>query len=123
MATITSTLKLASLSYTDILSITVAPTLNVTDPTKSGTITTITTTDQEIVDRAHAKDTYVFVRNTGSTSTGGNILVTDDDGTPNSIVLLKPNDFAFLPVKAGVGMRLKYDTAATSVEWHYWTRE
>jgi len=122
MATITSTFRLQSLSYTDILNISIAPTLTVGDPTESGTITTTATTDQEIIDRAHTKDTFVFVRNTGTAATDGNILVTDDDGTPNNISLLKPGEFLFIPLKSGVGMRLKYDTAVTSVEWHYWTR-
>ena len=97
MATITSTFRLQSLSYTDILNISIAPTLTVGDPTESGTITTTSSTDQEIIDRAHAKDTFVFVRNTGTTTTDGNILVTDDDGTPNNISLLKPGEFLFIP--------------------------
>ena len=122
MATITSTFRLDSLSYTDILAISIAPTFNVGDPTKSGTITTTSTTDQEIIDRAHTKDTFVFVRNTGSSS-AGNVHVTDDaSSSQNSISLLKPGEFLFMPLKAGVGMKLKYDTAVTSVEWHYWSR-
>ena len=53
--------------------------------------------------------------------TAGNVLITDGR-TPNDIALLKPQDFLFMPVKAGTGLRINYDTASTTLDWFYWTR-
>jgi|TARA_R110002020_G_scaffold24074_4_gene79549 hypothetical protein len=119
-ATINSVFTLASSSGSDPLSIRIAPTFAIGDPTGSGSITTTTATNDSVVSSSATKDTYVFVRNTGASS-AGNVLVTDG-GAPANIALLKPQDFLFIPVKAGAGLRINYDTAATTLDWFYWTR-
>ena len=113
-ATITSTFRLDSLTGTDPLSIAINPSLTIGDPTGSGSITTIASpaTDYGILSGSVTEDTYIFIRNTG-TSTSGNVLVTDGL-TPNNIALLKPQDFCFLPLKGSIGLRVKYDTAPTT---------
>ncbi len=50
----------------------------------------------------------------------GKVLLRSGQG--NDIALLTTNDFAFIPLKAGVGLEATYDLAVTSVEWFYWTR-
>ena len=121
-ATITSTFRLDSLTGTDPLSIAINPSFTIGDPTGSGSITTVASpaTDYGVLSGSITADTYVFIRNTGS-STSGNIIVTDGL-TPNNIALLKPQDFCFFPLKGSTGLRLKYDTASTTVDFFYWTR-
>jgi|TARA_R110000851_G_scaffold331548_1_gene505833 hypothetical protein len=117
--TLSSTFRLASLSGTDPVSINIAPTLSLADPSGSGSITTSSLSNDTVLSISNAKDTYVFIRNTGA-STAGNVLVTD--GGTGNIGLLKPQDFLFIPLKALVGCRVVYDTAVTTLDWFYWTR-
>ena len=91
--TLSSTFRLASLTGTDPVSINIAPTLSIGDPSGSGSLTTYS---------------------------AGNVLITD--GSSNTIGLLKPQDFLFLPLKALTGCRVLYDTTVTTVDWFYWTR-
>ncbi len=119
-STINSVFTLASMTGTDPLSIRIAPTLTIGDPTGSGSITTSSGYNEGILSSGETNDTYVFIRNTGS-STAGNVLITDGK-TPNNIALLKPQDFLFLPLKGGTGLRINYDTATTTLDWFYWTR-
>tara|TARA_R110000744_G_scaffold192007_3_gene311160 strand:+ start:299 stop:667 length:369 start_codon:yes stop_codon:yes gene_type:complete len=117
--TLSSTFRLASLTGTDPVSINIAPTLSIGDPSGSGSLTTYSLSNDEVVGISAAKDAYVFIRNTGA-STAGNVLITD--GSSNTIGLLKPQDFLFLPLKALTGCRVLYDTTVTTVDWFYWTR-
>ena len=119
-STINSVFTLASSSGTDPLSIRIAPTLAIGGPTGAGSLTTSSTTSESILSAAQSLDTYVFIRNTGASS-AGNVLVTDG-GTPANIALLKPQDFMFMPLKGGTGLRINYDTATTTLDWFYWTR-
>ena len=131
MATTINTLfSLSRLSGTDPLSIRLGPSLSIGDPSGSGSITTDSTTNEAIVALTVDVDTYVLVTNTGSTS-NGNVLITNDTAidpltllpfAETNIGLLKPNDFLFMPLKALTGMKVKYDTASTTLEWFYWTR-
>jgi|21_taG_2_1085346.scaffolds.fasta_scaffold06812_7 hypothetical protein len=119
-STINSVFTLSSSSGTDPLSIRIAPTFAIGDPTGAGSITTSETTSESIISSGATLDTYVFIRNTGASSSG-NVLVTDG-GAPANIALLKPQDFLFIPVKAGAGLRINYDTSSTTLDWFYWTR-
>jgi hypothetical protein len=119
-STINSVFTLASSTGTDPLSIRIAPTFAIGDPTGAGSISTTTGYNESILSSSTSVDTYVFIRNTGASS-AGNVLVTDG-GAPNNIALLKPQDFLFMPLKAGTGLRINYDTAATTLDWFYWTR-
>ena len=118
--TINSTFTLNTSTGTDPVNISIAPAFSITDPTASGSITTVASQDHTVLSASVTTDTYVMVRNTGA-STAGNVLVTDGT-TPNNIALLKPQDFLFMPVKGSIGLRVKYDTAVTTLEWFYWTR-
>ena len=108
MATINTLFSLSRLSGTDPLSIRLGPSLSVEDPSGSGSITTISTTDEVILPLTTALDTYILVTNTGI-STSGNVLITNDPGidavtglslNATNIGLLKPGDFLFIPLKA-----------------------
>ncbi len=118
--TLSTTFRLASLTGTDPVSISIAPTLSITDPSGSGSLTTSSGSSDTVVDGSQTTDAYVFIRNTGA-STAGNVLVTNNGGTAN-LGLLKPQDFLFIPLKSLTGCRVAYDTAATTVDWFYWTR-
>ena len=118
--TLSSTFRLASLSGTDPVSINIAPTLSIGDPSGSGSVTTSSGSSDTVLSISTAKDTYILIRNTGA-STSGNVLVTNGGGTSN-IGLLKPQDFLFIPLKSLVGCRVNYDTAITTLDWFYWTR-
>ena len=121
MATTINTLfSLTRLSGTDPLSIRLGPNISTIDPTGSGTITTTLTTDETIIETSVTADTYILITNTGGT-TSGNVLITNGIGTSN-IASLKPTDFLFMPLKGSTGIKIKYDTAITTLEWFYWTR-
>ena len=117
--TLSSTFRLASLTGTDPVNISIAPTLSIGAPTASGSIATTASSNDTILSGSNTKDVYVFIRNTGA-STAGNVLVTDSSS--NNIGLLKPQDFLFIPLKSLVGCRVAYDTAVTTLDWFYWTR-
>tara|TARA_R110000744_G_scaffold110334_1_gene208148 strand:+ start:84 stop:479 length:396 start_codon:yes stop_codon:yes gene_type:complete len=130
MATINTLFSLSRLSGTDPLSIRLGPSLTIGDPSGSGSITTTSTTNEVILPLTTALDTYVLITNTGI-STSGNVLITNDAGNDPitgvilagiNMGLLKPGDFLFMPLKALTGMKVKYDTASTTLEWFYWTR-
>tara|TARA_R100000149_G_C5808776_1_gene92896 strand:+ start:144 stop:512 length:369 start_codon:yes stop_codon:yes gene_type:complete len=122
MASIISTLfRLDSATGTDPLNIVIGPNLSVDTPQGSGSLTTSTNSSDAVVEYGQSKDAYVFVRNTGS-STAGNLAITDG-GVGNTIGLLKPGDFLFLPLKGDTGLRIKYDTAVTTADWFYWCRK
>lgn len=130
MATINTLFSLSRLSGTDPLSIRLGPSLTIGDPSGSGSITTTSTTNEIILPLTTTVDTYVLITNTGIT-TSGNVLITNDAGNDPitgatlagiNMGLLKPGDFLFMPLKALTGMKVKYDTASTTLEWFYWTR-
>ncbi len=117
--TLSTTFRLASLTGTDPVSISIAPTLSIGVPSSSGSIETSEASSESILSASSEVDSYLFVRNTGA-STDGNVLVTT--GSSNNVGLLKPQDFLFIPLKSLVGCRVAYDTAATSLDWFLWTR-
>tara|TARA_R110001592_G_scaffold93109_2_gene270628 strand:+ start:25456 stop:25821 length:366 start_codon:yes stop_codon:yes gene_type:complete len=117
--TLSTTFRLASLTGTDPVNISIAPTLSIGDPSSSGSITTTENSSVSILSASSELDSYLFIRNTGA-STAGNVLVTT--GSSNNVGLLKPQDFLFIPLKSLVGCRVTYDTAVTSLDWFLWTR-
>ena len=61
----------------------------------------------------------------------GNAIITNDTAIDpltllpfpeTNIAVLKPKDFLFMPLKALTGMKVKFDTAPTHIEWDCWTR-
>ncbi len=116
--TLSTTFRLASLTGTDPVSISIAPTLSIGVPSSSGSIETSEASSESILSASSEVDSYLFVRNTGA-STDGNVLVTT--GSSNNVGI-KTTDFLFIPLKSLVGCRVAYDTAATSLDWFLWTR-
>nr|QPI16176.1 MAG: hypothetical protein NIOZUU157_00058 [Virus NIOZ-UU157] len=117
--TLSSTFRLATLTGTDPVTISIAPALSIGDPSGSGSISTTIGSNDTVLSSSNATDSYLFIRNTGA-STEGNVLVTT--GSSNNVGLLKPQDFLFIPLKSLVGCRVIYDTAVTTLDWFYWTR-
>jgi hypothetical protein len=119
---LSSTFTLNSSSGTDPVNINIAPNFSTVDPTGSGSFETSPGIIQQILSVAGTTDYYILVRNIGM-ATGtkhGNLLVRS--GTSQTIGLLKPNDFMFFPIKAGVGLEITYDSSVTTADWFYWTR-
>lgn len=112
----------------DPVAISVNPILDVEAPmVTSGGMTTDATTNLQLFGVAapyNLAETYLYVRNSGSSGGGGgtgNIIVTDAAG--NEVIFLIPGDFCFLPIKKATGAKIKYDTAATDVVWAYFKRQ
>lgn len=70
-----------------------------------------------IVASSAASDTFVYVKNTDATN-----FVTLYNDAGDAFGVLEPSEFAFYPVKNGVGLEIQADTAACVVEYGYWTR-
>tara|TARA_R110001583_G_scaffold179105_3_gene335640 strand:+ start:414 stop:797 length:384 start_codon:yes stop_codon:yes gene_type:complete len=126
MATLQSLFNLTGTvtGQSDSVSISVNPVLTITEPSlTTGGITTAASTNQQVIAAADA-DCYLYVRNTG-TSGGGTGSGTVDIVTVSSgqtFGNLKVGDFAFMPIKTGTGVKLKYATAVTNLEYAIFTR-
>jgi len=120
MATLTPSLTLTSTNATtDGLSFTVTDSLNVGEPAINVARASIATTGQFniLTTAGNAGITYVYVKNIDSTNI---ITLKADDAT--AIIDLGPEEFAFFPVKGGVGLEATADTAACVLEYGYWTK-
>tara|TARA_R100000951_G_scaffold35022_1_gene29694 strand:+ start:582 stop:947 length:366 start_codon:yes stop_codon:yes gene_type:complete len=61
--------------------------------------------------------TYLYMRNMDST----NFVVVKTDAAVE-LMVLAPNEFAFLPVQAATGIEVTADTAECVIEYGYWTK-
>ena len=120
--TLSSTFTLDTSSGVDPINISIAPSWSVTEPTGSGAFATAPGTITPMLSMAGTSDYFVLVVNRGlpDGNKHGKVLLRSGQGS--EIALLRYTDFAFIPLKAGVGLEALYDTALTSVEWFYWTR-
>ena len=125
-----TSLTVTKYSGTNPWQIGTSPSFATEDPSGSGSITTDPTTDEVIVASTENTDTYVLLINTGSGSMG-NVIVTNDTAIDpltllpfpeTNIAFLKPKDYLFMPLKALTGMKVKFDTDPTYLEWFHWTR-
>jgi len=126
MATLQSFFNLTGVitGQSDPVSISVNPLLTVGDPSiTTGGITTAASTNQEIIAAADA-DCYLYVRNTGTGGSGGGTGQIEIYTVSSGQLFgdLKAGDFAFIPIKTGTGIKLKYATAVTNVEYAIFTR-
>jgi len=80
---------------------------------ESKTVSVATGAETVIVASAVSDITYVYVRNTDDT----NIVVLYTDAGPHAYADLGPGEFAFLPVKGGVGIEAKATGSACVVEY------
>jgi len=122
MATLSSTLTLDNLDGVDPVNISIAPNFTVTDPSGSGAFATAPGLVTPMLSSGGSTDYLVLVVNRGlpDTNKAGKVLLQNGQGS--DIAILTYNDFAFIPLKAGVGLQATYDLAETSVEWFYWSR-
>jgi hypothetical protein len=120
MATLTPTLTLASTdAASDELNMTVTDTLTVGAPSAGVSRLTISTGAATVLLAAasHPAHTYVYLNNTHAANT---IEFLNDDG--EDYMTLSPGEFAFLPVKGGVGLECVASSPSTVLEYAYWTK-
>ena len=119
MATLTPTLTLVSTDATaDALSISVTDSLTITNPAINVARQSVATSGQfNILTTSNSSITYVYVKNMDSSNI---ITLKADDGT--SVMDLGPEEFAFFPVKGGVGLEATANTSACVLEYGYWTK-
>ena len=120
MATLTPTLTLSSTNASsDSLSISVTDSLTTGNPAINIARQEVATTGQFNVLTAASNTgiTYVYLKNMDTTNV---IVVKDDAG--NNFIDLSPEEFAFFPVKGGVGLEATADTSACVLEYGYWTK-
>jgi len=119
MATLTSTLQLISSDVSsDALSINQTKGLTVTNPSVDIARQSVATTGQfNILTTANTSITYVYLKNVDETNV---ITLKDDAG--NSIIDLSPREFAFFPVKGGIGLEASANVAPCVLEYGFWTK-
>ena len=120
MATLTPTLTLTSTdAASDSLSITVTDSLTVGNPAVNVARQEVATTGQfNILTTAdNTGISYVYVKNIDSTN-----VITLKDDSANNFLDLSPGEFAFFPVKGGIGLEATANTAACVLEYAYWTK-
>jgi subtilase family serine protease len=120
MATLTPTLTLTSTdASSDSLSVTVTDSLTVGAPSVNVARQSVATSGQfNILTAAdNTGITYVYVKNTDTTN-----VVTLKDDSANNFLDLSPGEFAFFPVKGGIGLEATANTAACVLEYAFWTK-
>ena len=119
MATLISKLTLSSTNATsDTLNITVTGTLSVGEPSVSlSRISVATDAATNLRSTSDSSITYCYLKNMDTT----NVITAKTDGGV-AFLDLSPGEFAFIPVKGGVGIEVQADTAACILEYGYWTK-
>ena len=120
MATLTPTLTLASTNASsDALNFTVTLGLNTTSPSVGVSRQSVATSGQFNILTAAANTgiTYVYVKNTDST----NIIVLKDD-SGNNFLDLGAGEFAFFPVKGGIGLEATSAGGVCILEYAYFSK-
>ena len=120
MATLTPTLTLTSTdASSDSLSVTVTDSLTVGAPSVNVARQSVATSGQFNILTAAGNTgiTYVYVKNTDTTN-----VVTLKDDSGNNFLDLSPSEFAFFPVKGGIGLEATANTAACVLEYAFWTK-
>lgn len=119
MATLNVSFNISSTDATsDTLGLNPSLAITVTNPVANTLRTSVLhTAPTVIVASSAASDTFVCLRNLDSTN-----FVTLYNDAGDAFGVLEPSEFAFYPVKNGVGLEVQADTAACVVEYGYWTR-
>ena len=127
MATLTPTIKLESTDATsDSLSLTINPSLNVTDPSVgiSKIAATATGGDTIIVPTSTATR-YLYIKHTGVKADDSAVTTTLNvetaDGTP--FAKLSSGEWMFVPV-GGASLKVQLEASADTIiaEYAYWTK-
>ena len=107
----------------DTVSITINPSLPVTDPSlTTGGLTMAASTNQEVLATTNP-DSYFYARNTGLNGGGtSNGVVEVNSVAGVTVATLKVGDWCFIPIKSGLGVKLKYQANPTNVEYAYFAR-
>ena len=120
MATLTPTLTLASTdTASDTLDFTVTKGLGTTSPSVGVSRQSVATSGQFNILTAATNTgiTYVYVKNTDSTNV---IVLKDDSG--NNFLDLSAGEFAFFPVKGGIGLEATSAGGACILEYAYFSK-
>ena len=121
MATISVTLGITSTDATsENLNIAALDSLIITNPIESTSRATIPVSPSVfniLTAAVNTSITYVYVKNVDSTNV---ITLKDDAG--NSIIDLSAGEFAFFPVKGGIGLEAMANTAPCILEYGFWTK-
>jgi len=121
MATLNVTLGITSTDATsENLNIGASDTLTVTNPMESTSRASIPVGPSVLnilTAAANTSITYVYVSNIDETNV---ITLKDDAG--NSIIDLSPKEFAFFPVKGGIGLEASANVAPCVLEYGFWTK-
>jgi hypothetical protein len=120
MATIQATLNITSADATsEPLAIAQTDAITVTNPVQNTSSIDITAGAAEtIVPSAKSAITYVYLRNNDST----NSLDLAEAATSVSFGTLGPEEWAFLPVKASVGLEVDASAGTVVLEYGFWTQ-
>ena len=121
MATLTPTLTLTSTdASSDALSITVSPSLTITEPSAGlSRIVAATGAATEILDDALDAMAYIFIRNLDSTNY---VSIATTKSTISQFARLNPGEFMFFCVQPDAGVSVQANTATCKVEYAYWTK-
>jgi len=120
MATLNVTLGITSTDATsENLNLGASDVLTVGNPIESTSKATVDTVSvfNILTSAANTNITYVYVKNADATNV---ITLKDDAG--NSIIDLSAGEFAFLPVKGGVGLEALANVAPCDIEYGFWTK-
>ena len=120
MATIQSTLNITSADATsESLAISQTKAITVTNPVQNTSREEITAVSATvIIPSAKAATTYVYLKNTDVT----NSLDLAEAATSVSFGTLGPEEWAFLPIKASVGLEVTASASTVILEYGFWTQ-
>jgi len=120
MATIQATLNITSSDATsESLAISQTDAITVTNPVQNTSRIDITAGAAEtIIPAAKASITYVYLRNTDNT----NSLELAEAATSVVFGTLGPEEWAFIPVAASVGLEIDASAGTVTLEYGFWTQ-
>jgi hypothetical protein len=120
MATIQATLNITSADATsEALALSPTKAITVTTPIQNTSQIEVTAVSAEVlVPAAKAAITYVYLRNTDAT----NSLDLAEAATNVSFGTLGPEEWAFFPVKASVGLEITASASTVVAEYGFWTQ-
>lgn len=118
-STVETRLTIASNTATsDNINITISDTLTTTEPVAGISRVKCETTGSEIIASTVTAVTYVYVKNCDSVN---NIVL--GDGSGNSFMNLGPGEYAMFPLQGTKGLKATAITAASVLEFSFFTKK
>ena len=118
-STVETRLTIASNTATsDNINITISDTLTTTEPVAGISRVKCETAGSVIIDKSVAAITYVYAKNCDPV----NIIVLGD-GSGNSFMDLSPGEYAMFPLKGSKGLTATAITAASVLEYSFFTKK